>query len=148
MLKHKHLILAFDCFNPPAKAAEAVSFLEDIIRLVDMNIAKADTMPSNPQGYRCDLLGNEGVTAVGILETSHTVIHTWDLAETGKIQFDLYSCKEFDVQQIINFCKDRFGIRNGSYIILNRESVLEIEEKGFLGNDGVVTHVYHPTFML
>ena len=59
MLKHKHLILAFDTKWPPRDAEEAVAFLQLLIKRVDMSIAKNDTLGQNPHGYYCNLPGNE-----------------------------------------------------------------------------------------
>lgn len=139
MLKHKHLILALDCKSPPRDADDAVPFLEWLIRRIDMKKATASTMPKNPQGYYCDAAGNEGVTAVGILETSHTVIHSWDNCFPAKFQFDLYSCKEFDVEYVIGLCNG-FEIIKGTYLVIDRDTDLKVLESGTIGLNGEIMH--------
>lgn len=135
-LKHKHLILAFDCKWPPKDAEEAVAFLKFLIKRVDMSVAKDPSLGANPHGYYCNLPGNEGVTATGILETSHCALHSWNLEHPGKFQFDLYSCKDFDVSFVVDLCNS-FGIIGGSYLVIDRDSILKILEQGQLGENGL-----------
>ena len=61
------------------------------------------TMPVNPMvAYEPD--ENCGVTGVGIITTSHIIIHTWN--DTKIIfQADIYSCKDFDAYQVISLLK-------------------------------------------
>jgi hypothetical protein len=136
-LKHKHLILALDVKWPPKDAVEAKHFLAFLIKRVDMAIAASPELTQNPMGYYCNLAGNEGVTAVGILETSHCALHSWNLDSPAKFQFDLYSCKEFDVPYIISLCNS-FGIIGGTYLVIDRDSKLKVLEQGVLGEDGVI----------
>lgn len=56
-----------------------------------------------PNCVRCDTPGNEGVTGIVCLETSHASIHIWDI---GFLQADLYSCKSFGVDAVL----DRFNV--------------------------------------
>lgn len=137
MLKHKHLILHLEVKRPPKSSDSAVIFLSHTIDRVDMKAAKAKTLKQNPQGYYCDLPGNEGVTAVGILETSHTVLHSWDQEYPAKIQFDLYSCKDFDIQQVVDLCQS-FGILGGNYLVIDRDTDLKVIEEGVILEEGVV----------
>lgn len=92
-------------------------------------------VPENPHGYYCNIPGNEGVTASGILETSHTVLHSWDSEFPGKFQFDLYSCKEFDIDYIISMC-NIFGIIRGTYLVVDRNTDLKVVEAGELTEGG------------
>lgn len=136
-LKHKHLIIAFDSRWPPKDSEEAKHFLSFLIKRIDMAIASSPEIAQNPMGYYCELAGNEGVTAVGILETSHCAIHSWNLDSPAKFQFDLYSCKEFDVPYIISLC-NAFGILKGSYLVIDRDSELKVIEIGKLKENGVI----------
>jgi hypothetical protein len=134
MLKHKHLILALDVKYPPKNAKEAIDYLSFLIQRIDMKIAPVE---ANPHGYYCDAPGNEGVTASGILETSHTVLHSWDSVYPAKFQFDLYSCKDFDVEFVLALCNS-YGILGGTYMILDRDTVLKTIEEGVLGENGLI----------
>lgn len=135
MLKHLHLILALDVKKPPKTAEEVEAFQTFLIKRVDMEVAQAPTLPKNPMAYYCDIAGNEGVTGVGILETSHTALHVWDSEYPAKMQFDLYSCKSFDVEQVVTLCNS-FGIIKGTYLIIDRDTELKIVEQGTIGENG------------
>lgn len=137
MLQHLHLILALECKYPPKDAQETEAFISFLIKRVDMNIAKADTMPKNPMAYYCPCAGNEGVTGVGILETSHCAMHVWDTEFPAKVQFDLYSCKEFDIEFVISLMNS-FGILGGSYMLIDRNTKLKTLKEGILGNNGII----------
>lgn len=136
MLTHKHLITNLEVTAPPRDAEELEAFISFLIKRVNMKIAKAETLAKNPMAYYCPTLGNEGATGVGILETSHTVIHTWDGTHPAKFNFDLYSCSEFDVQKVLTLCQC-FDIIKGKYMVLDREELTIIEE-GSVGEDGVI----------
>lgn len=137
MLEHKHLIMALECRYPPKSAQEVEAFITFLINRVDMSVAKAETLLKNPMAYYCDIAGNEGVTGVGILETSHTALHCWDSEFPAKVQFDLYSCKDFNVQDVVNLC-DSFDILKGTYVIMDRNTDLIILEQGVIHEGGKV----------
>lgn len=137
MLQHKHLILALDVKYPPKSAQEVEAFLTLLIKRVDMEVAQASTLPKNPMAYYCEIAGNEGTTGVGILETSHTALHCWDSEYPAKLQFDLYSCKDFDVERVLDLC-NAFDIIKGTYIVIDRDTDLKILEHGTIGEDGKI----------
>ena len=67
-----------------------------------LNMKYVETMPTNPMvAYEPN--ENCGVTGVGIITTSHIIIHTWD--DTKYFQADVYSCKDFDQSEIIKLLK-------------------------------------------
>ncbi len=138
MLKHKHLLVNLKVTAPPRDGEEVEYFLAFLIKRVNMAIARSDTLAKNPQGYYCDHLGNEGATGTGILETSHTALHTWDGQHPAKFDFDLYSCSEFDVQKVLTLCQC-FDIIEGNYIVLDRGEAIRIIEEGTVGEDGIIT---------
>lgn len=144
MLKHKHLILSLHVKYPPRDAEEVEAWLAFVIKRINMKIAKADTLLKNPQAFYCDNPANLGVTGVGILETSHTALHVWDAESPAKMEYDLYSCSEFDVADIITLCKP-FGILGGKYILIDRGEQCMVIEEGNLGEDGVIQSVNLPS---
>lgn len=137
MLKHKHVLINLKVLAPPRDHEEVEAFLSFLIKRVNMRIAKSDTLPKNPMGYYCNTLGNQGATGTGILETSHTALHTWDEGSPAKFHLDLYSCSDFDVQKILTLCQC-FDIVSGTYIIIERDDDLIITEQGKIGEDGVI----------
>lgn len=137
MLKHKHVLINLRVTAPPRDHEEVEAFLAFLIKRVNMKIARADTLPKNPMGYYCNTLGNQGATGTGILETSHTALHTWDEESPAKFHFDLYSCSDFEVQNILTLCQC-FDIIDGTYIVIDRDEDLQIAEQGIIGEDGII----------
>jgi len=73
----------------------------------------------------CSMPGNRGITAVAIIETSHIAMHIWDEPNPALMQFDVYSCGEFDVEKICEKIKKDFDIKKIEYKFLNRETGLQ-----------------------
>lgn len=138
MLKHKHVLINLLVEAPPRDHEEVELFLALLIKRVNMKIARAESLLKNPQGYYCNTLGNQGATGTGILETSHTALHTWDEQSPAKFDFDLYSCSDFDIEKVLTFCQC-FDIIEGSYVIHDRGNRIITLEHGLIGLDGIIT---------
>ena len=123
--------------KPPRDHEEVEFFIAFLIKRINMVIAKSDTIAKNPQAFYCGTLGNQGATGTGILETSHTAIHTWDEQNPAKFDFDLYSCSDFQVSEIITLC-ECFDIISGNYIVLDRGEQIKILEQGVIGEGGSI----------
>jgi S-adenosylmethionine/arginine decarboxylase-like enzyme len=85
----------------------------------------------------CDEPGNEGITSTVILTTSHCVMHIWNLPDSGHgmMQFDLYSCAPFEVDEVYEYLSRHFKILSASYKFLDREHGLANLCEGHLGSD-------------
>jgi S-adenosylmethionine/arginine decarboxylase-like enzyme len=92
MLKHIHLLVQ-GTVTDQITASSLQTLILTIVDKIDMEIL------GGPFIYRSDVPGNEGLTAITAITTSHIVVHTWD---TGLIQLDVYSCKEFEIKDIID----------------------------------------------
>jgi S-adenosylmethionine/arginine decarboxylase-like enzyme len=90
MLEHIHLLVQ-GTVKDPILENDLKKLILDIITKIDMEIL------GGPFVYRSDVPGNEGLTAITAITTSHITAHTWD---TGLIQIDVYSCKTFKLTDI------------------------------------------------
>jgi S-adenosylmethionine/arginine decarboxylase-like enzyme len=45
-----------------------------------------------------------------MIETSHIALHIWDEPFPGEIQFDLYTCGELPIDQILRNLEDKLGL--------------------------------------
>ena len=72
----------------------------------------------------CTMPGNRGITAVAIIETSHIAMHVWDEIKPALMQFDVYSCGEFNHEQICKKIQQDFNTSKIEYKYLNRETGL------------------------
>jgi S-adenosylmethionine/arginine decarboxylase-like enzyme len=73
----------------------------------------------------CDKVGNRGITGVAVIETSHIAIHVWDETDPAIMQFDVYSCSEFDPYKIADKLQADFEVVKLDYKFLNRETELK-----------------------
>jgi S-adenosylmethionine/arginine decarboxylase-like enzyme len=118
-LNHKHLILK-GVMTDILTVGEVENVINDLVDKLGMKYVK--TMPVNPMAaYEPD--ENCGVTGVGIITTSHIIIHTWD--DTKYFQADIYSCKDFNAYQIINLLKSH-KLENKDCKLLDRNGEIKI----------------------
>jgi len=69
--------------------------------------------------------GNRGITGAAIIETSHIVMHIWDEVHPALMQFDVYSCGEFDPETICDKIDKDFTVHKIEYKFLDREHDLK-----------------------
>jgi S-adenosylmethionine/arginine decarboxylase-like enzyme len=117
MMYHKHLIIRAEVDNLPEGEDFINNWLLSILKKIKMDVL------FGPKAIYCDLVGNAGWTAFVILTTSHSVLHTWHENDLNMIQFDLYSCGDFEVADIVPFFTN-FGIRTIEFKFLDRENGL------------------------
>ena len=118
---HRHLIVRALVDKPPLTKLGVSIFLIDVVDKVGMTVINGPHV-----SYVTDK-GNEGATGVVILAESHCAMHVWDRAEPAEIQFDLYSCKEFDPQDVFDLL-DRFGVIQLEHKFLNRDKGINLED--------------------
>lgn len=115
MLQHKHLIVRAEVNKPPFEPAQIESWL---IKLVDDLGMKVMMGPIS--GYS-PVVGNRGLTAAVVIETSHIVLHAWDEESPAMLQLDVYTCSDLD-PNIIWTAIEEFEPTYVDYKLLDRES--------------------------
>jgi S-adenosylmethionine/arginine decarboxylase-like enzyme len=123
MLKHQHLIVRAEVLNPPKTTQETEVWLISIIHDLGMQLAVG--LQANPISYRCNLEGNEGITGVAVLETSHCAVHIWDAESPALLQWDLYSCSEVKPEEMLKHL-EQFNPVKVEYRFLDRENNLTV----------------------
>jgi S-adenosylmethionine/arginine decarboxylase-like enzyme len=118
ILVHKHLIVRAEAISPPMDTGFLTKWLEDFIKFINMKVLMG------PYVVYHDLPGNRGITGAAIIETSHIVMHVWDEPSPALMQFDVYSCGEFDPEQICRLIQRDFEITKIDYKFLDRENDL------------------------
>lgn len=121
-LNHKHVIVTAFLKNPPRTAELVETWLTKLVDLVDMKIL------FGPHVTRCDTEGNEGVTGIVCIETSHASAHIWDTLDEPFMKFDLYSCKDFSIPVILNHIQ-QFQPTSLSYMLIDRNSDIKVLEQ-------------------
>ena len=119
LLVHKHLIVRAEVFRPPMDEEFLRRWLNDFIIEIGMKVMMG------PYVQYSNMVGNRGITGAAIIETSHIVMHVWDEPDPALLQFDVYSCGEFDPETICNKIKKDFNTTKIEYKFLDREHDLK-----------------------
>lgn len=100
-----HIIL--DAFNCKLEALEDKAKVEEVIReiarLCGMTIAHGPVVIEG-------VLENPGVTGFAIIDFSHISIHTF--TSDLEVCIDIFSCKPFDTDGLIDYVKLQFGLED------------------------------------
>ena len=115
---HKHLIIRAEANRVPTDEEQLTEWLKDFIDSINMKILMG------PYVKYCNVEGNRGITGIAVIETSHIAIHVWDEPNPALMQIDVYSCAEFDVDEIAEKIKSDFDVIKLDYKYLNRETGL------------------------
>ena len=88
---HKHLLIRAEVKNPPKENDERrlVNWMRYLIEDIDMKLL------FGPVTRYVDVEGNEGLTAIAMIETSHIAMHIWEKEDPPLIQLDVYTCGPF-----------------------------------------------------
>ena len=115
---HKHLIIRAEANKVPTDEEQLTEWLREFIDSINMKILMG------PYVKYCNVEGNRGITGIAVIETSHIAIHVWDEPNPALMQIDVYSCAEFDVDEIAEKIKSDFDVIKLDYKYLNRETGL------------------------
>jgi S-adenosylmethionine/arginine decarboxylase-like enzyme len=84
---------------------------------------------AGPTSIYVDEPGNEGITGTITLATSHAAIHIWDANTPSLVQFDIYSCKEYSIETVLDHLNE-FGLVEYDWIYIDRNKGLEPVSRG------------------
>jgi S-adenosylmethionine/arginine decarboxylase-like enzyme len=119
LLVHKHLIVRAEVYRPPMDEEVLKSWLEEFILEIGMKVMMG------PYVKYSNMVGNRGITGAAIIETSHIVMHVWDEVHPALMQFDVYSCGEFEPETICKKIEQDFTVHKIEYKFLDREHDLQ-----------------------
>ena len=119
-VEHKHLLLEgwIDRHQDSIKLESLVSELSKVV--------KAQVL-GGPLSYYCDQPPNNiGWTTFLAIKQSHIIIHTWMdyVLMKEQLQIDIYSCKDFKVEDVLKFLKKK-EVYDIKYKLINREKDLK-----------------------
>jgi len=116
---HLHFITRAFVERPPRSSKELDDWLTELVGLVDMKVV------AGPTSVYVDEIGNEGVTGTITLATSHASVHVWDHVKPALVQFDIYSCKKYSYEAVLNHL-DKFGIVSVDYTFIDRNNGIDV----------------------
>lgn len=123
VLEHKHLIVRAELKNPPKCADSIQDWMKDLVNQIGMKILMG------PYAVYSDMVGNRGLTAVTIIETSHIAMHVWDECEPAMMQLDVYTCSTLNIQDVFKAI-EVFEPVKAEYKYIDRENELVDLDKG------------------
>ncbi len=118
---HKQIIISGYVTNPPKDTVYMKLWFEKLIQKIDMKIL------DGPHLVYCDMEGNRGLTGIAIIETSHIALHSWDEISPGLIELDIFSCKNFDSNDVIDAIRE-FGLVGIDFKCIDRTHQLTDEK--------------------
>ena len=120
---HLHLLVKGYLLNPPKTEDTLNKWLSELVDNVGMKVV------AGPTSVYVDEPGNEGVTGTITLATSHAAIHVWDAENPAMFQFDIYSCKDYDPNIVLNHIDKNFDLKEAywSFIDRNEDTFFELK---------------------
>jgi S-adenosylmethionine/arginine decarboxylase-like enzyme len=119
-LVHKHIIIRAEVSNPPMDENTISEELKDLIDKIGMKLLMG------PYAKYVNIVGNRGLTAVSIIETSHIVLHPWDECSPAIIQLDVYTCGALDTNIVFKWL-DKYNPTKIDYKFIDREhGIIEV----------------------
>lgn len=125
ILEHKHLIVRAELNNPPQCADAIQDWMKVLVDKIGMKILMG------PYAVYSDMVGNRGLTAVTIIETSHIAMHVWDECDPALMQLDVYTCSTLNIKDVFSALEE-FGPVHVEYKYIDRENELTLLETGIV----------------
>lgn len=98
---HKHVLIKAYVNNAPQESEEELNtWMTSLVKDIDMK----EVFPARSKFVALE--GNRGLTGSINIETSHIAIHIWNEESPNLVQMDVYSCKDFQVETILNKLKE------------------------------------------
>lgn len=118
VIEHKHIIIRAETKTAPDEK-RLVEWLKELVDKLNMKIL------AGPISGDIDYMeGNNGPTAVVVIETSHMACHVWTDSTPNLIQLDVYTCGRMDKQKVLNHLQE-FQPAKIEYRLFDREYSLE-----------------------
>lgn len=125
VLEHKHLIVRAELNDPPYSVVEIKQWMKHLVDKINMNILMG------PYAVYSDMVGNQGLTAVTIIETSHIALHVWDECSPALAQLDVYTCSSLNIQDVFEAISI-WDPAKVEYKYIDRENELTLIEKSVI----------------
>jgi S-adenosylmethionine/arginine decarboxylase-like enzyme len=94
MIPHKHLLVRAEIAKHISDTDTISTWIVNLVETIQMKILHG------PVSVYCDKIGNRGITAFAIIETSHIVLHTWDETDPATLQLDVYTCSDLEIDSV------------------------------------------------
>ena len=122
---HKHFIIRAEIEDPPRQTDQLLikNWVLRLIKDIDMKLM------FGPEVRYVRKEGNEGLTVVAIIETSHVALHVWDKQDPPLLQLDVYTCGPFKPGIVLKYIQE-FRPTKIQWKYLDRETDLQTVDIG------------------
>jgi S-adenosylmethionine/arginine decarboxylase-like enzyme len=120
---HQHLLIKALCKKPFKSESALNEWFKKLVNKVGMAVV------AGPTSVYVDAPGNEGLTGTITLATSHASIHIWDNLNPAMLQFDIYSCKKYDIQIVIDLLNE-MELVSFDWMAIDRNDGLQVSDFG------------------
>ena len=127
---HKHFILRAEVKHPPGEKDKQRIWMWMYYLIKDIGMK----IMFGPEIRYVRQEGNEGLTAVAIIETSHVALHVWDKQAPPLLQLDVYTCGPFKPEVVLKAIKE-FQPTKIQWKYLDREKDLHTVDIGQWSGD-------------
>jgi len=117
MLEHKHLLISSTITKSDCTEPFITTWINNLVEAIGMKTLYG------PITVTTNKVGNQGITAFCIIETSHIALHLWTEETPNKLQLDVYSCQDFSVDRVLELF-NQFNPIDVKYKFLDRETDL------------------------
>lgn len=127
---HNQLLVNGYSDNAMKSEEDAVAWMRSLVDSIDMKIIQG------PYASYVTKDGNKGLTCIVMIETSHIALHIWDEPNPAEIQFDLYTCGDLPIDNILKKLEEELGLKDYHYMVLERQTGFNILERNRGGYNG------------
>jgi S-adenosylmethionine/arginine decarboxylase-like enzyme len=126
---HNQLLVNGYTDKPLTDEKSAVEWMQSLVDSINMNTLMG------PYATYSTKAGNQGLTCIVVIDTSHIAIHLWDEPNPAELQLDLYTCAELPTDEVLKKLEEELGLRDYHYMVIERSSGFEIVERNRGGYD-------------
>jgi S-adenosylmethionine/arginine decarboxylase-like enzyme len=117
---HNHLLVNGYTNTPFDHEALTINWMKNLVEEIDMKIVQG------PFASYVEQIGNRGMTAAVMIETSHIAMHIWDEQNPAFVQFDLYTCSTLPVRKVLDKLENDLGLFDYTPLVLERSNGFNI----------------------
>jgi S-adenosylmethionine/arginine decarboxylase-like enzyme len=111
--------------NPPKEPSKMNVWMSKMVKAIGME----ELAP--PRSVYSNMVGNRGLTADVLLNTSNACVHTWDEVDPAIFMIDVYSCGELDEKIIFELITEFKPIKI-EFKLFDREHELRLIRSGLI----------------
>jgi S-adenosylmethionine/arginine decarboxylase-like enzyme len=122
---HRHLLITGHTTSEILKTLSRETLrqhLLDMVSKIGMTVALPPRVGYSNRPENTGFIGIVGIT------TSHIAFHHWDCVDPGVLQYDVFSCKDFDPDVVMNSVRAFWRCSIVSSVLISRYPTFSIQD--------------------